>query len=98
MIVAADFLAKKPKQILVAGERGACDTKALLDEAYKRFLPHKVVFLADQGPAHRALQESMPVLKSIHQVGGKATVYVCEDFVCKLPTTDPAVVAKLLDE
>ena len=28
---------------------------------------------------------------------GRATAYVCENYVCKLPTTEPDVMARLLD-
>jgi len=28
---------------------------------------------------------------------GRATAYICENYICNLPTTDPQVVARLLD-
>ena len=30
-------------------------------------------------------------------IDGKATAYVCEDYVCRLPTTEPTVMGRLLD-
>jgi uncharacterized protein YyaL (SSP411 family) len=34
---------------------------------------------------------------NVHPIDQKATAYVCENFVCQLPTSDPAVLARLLD-
>jgi len=41
------------------------------------------------------LQEDAPaLLRERVLIDGKATVYVCEGFVCKKPETDPEVLAK----
>jgi uncharacterized protein YyaL (SSP411 family) len=32
-----------------------------------------------------------------HRMKDRATAYVCENYVCKLPTTDPKVMARLLE-
>ncbi len=98
MMVAADFLLAKPKQVLIAGEAGAADTEAILREVQRRFLPRKVVLLADGGPVQQRLREGLEILDSLRRIDSKATAYVCEDYVYQLPTNDPAVVARLLGE
>ena len=98
MMAAVNFYLDKPKQILIAGQRNSPDTTAILREVHKRFIPNKILVLADGGPAHQRLNASLEILDSLRQVDGKATAYVCEDYVCKLPTNDVAVVARLLDE
>ena len=98
MMAAVNFYLDKPKQILIAGQRNSPDTKAILREVHKRFIPNKILFLADGGPAHQRLSAGLEILDSLRQVDGKATAYICEDYVCKLPTNDVAVVARLLDE
>jgi uncharacterized protein YyaL (SSP411 family) len=35
-------------------------------------------------------------MKSISPIDGKATAYVCENFVCQLPTTNAKTLAGLL--
>ncbi len=98
MMAAVNFYLDKPKQILIAGQRNSPDTRAILREVHKRFIPNKILVLADGGPAHQRLNASLEILDSLRQVDGKATAYICEDYVCKLPTNDVAVVARLLDE
>ena len=36
-------------------------------------------------------------MESVTRKEGRATAYICENYVCKLPTSDPQVVARLLD-
>jgi uncharacterized protein YyaL (SSP411 family) len=98
MMAAVHFYLDKPKQILIAGQRNSSDTQAILREVHKRFIPNKILVLADGGPAHQRLSASLEILDSLRLVDGKATAYICEDYVCKLPTNDVAVVARLLDE
>jgi uncharacterized protein YyaL (SSP411 family) len=37
------------------------------------------------------------LLASVSMLNGKATAYVCENYVCKLPTSDITVMAGLLE-
>ena len=97
MMVAVNFYLDKPKQIFIAGERNAPDTRALLAEVHKRFLPNRIILLADGGPAQHRLAESLEVLNTFRRIDGKATAYICENYACRLPTNQAAVVARLLD-
>jgi uncharacterized protein YyaL (SSP411 family) len=97
MAAALDFELSKPKQIVIAGKSGAPDTRALVRRVYDRFLPNKILLLADGGAGQHQLMSWLPFLSGVHEKGGRATAYICEDYVCKLPTADPEVVARLLD-
>ncbi len=98
LLAALDFHLDKPWQILIAGKAGSADTQALLAEVHKRYLPNKVLFLADGGEAQQRLAPTLEILKSLKQKDGKATAYVCQDHVCQLPTTEPGELARLLDQ
>uniref|UniRef100_A0A3Q1CQE9 Spermatogenesis-associated protein 20-like TRX domain-containing protein n=1 Tax=Amphiprion ocellaris TaxID=80972 RepID=A0A3Q1CQE9_AMPOC len=54
-----------------------------------------VVMLTD-GTAEGFLCQRLPVLSSMSQLGGVATAYVCQDFTCSLPVTDPQELRRLL--
>ena len=98
LLAALHFQSVKPKQILIVGDRTSPDTRALLKQVHQRFLPNKVIVLADGGEAHRRLASSLEVLSQLQRIGGKATAYVCRDYVCNLPTNSPAELGRQLDQ
>ena len=97
MLVALDFHLDKPKQIIIAGDQQKADTKSLLREVHNRYIPNKVILLADGGDGQRFLGQSLPFLKEMKRLGGKATAYICENYACQLPTSDLKVMTRLLD-
>ncbi|KAM3592167.1 uncharacterized protein V6R79_013914 [Siganus canaliculatus] len=83
------------KQIVICGQRDAPDTVSLLAAVNSLFLPHKVLMLiGDEEDAF--LRQRLPALSSMSQQGGVATAYVCQDFTCSLPVTDPQELRRLL--
>ena len=75
---------------------GASDTLALLREVNHRYQPNQILILADGGVRQAYFTQKIEFFKDFHPNDGKATAYVCQDFVCQLPTNDPAVVSRLL--
>ena len=96
--VCADYL-HKPQEIVLIGTPGAPDTQALLAALHRTYVPHKTLVLIDPQRAAATLA-ALPLLRDVlagkTQVDGKATVYVCRDFTCSLPVTEPAELAALL--
>ena len=43
------------------------------------------------------IRKLAPFTKGHVPVDGKAAAYVCRDFACQMPTTDPKKLAELLD-
>ncbi|MGH9711815.1 MAG: thioredoxin domain-containing protein [Candidatus Acidiferrales bacterium] len=94
---ALDFRLAQTKQIVIAGSPGAPDTRALLRIVNDRFLPNKILLLADGGPGQEQLARWLPFVSGVKPKQGRATAYICENYVCQLPTSDPQVVTRLLD-
>ena len=88
MLCAIDFFLDTPKEIVIVGELGKGAEK-LVDIVYSNFLPNKILLLG-----HEEL--NLPVLRGKKPLAGEATAYVCENFTCRLPTTNPKVMAKQL--
>lgn len=97
LLAAYDFGSAKPMQIILTGEPGEEGMRSLLAEIDKRFLPNKVLLVLTSA-SRPQLEPLVPFLKTVQRMGGRATAYVCEDFACRLPTTDPTILAGLLDE
>ena len=98
MMAALEFsLAPHKKQIVIAGAADAADTRKLLRLLWERYLPNRVLMLADGGEGQRQLAAVQPAVANMARKQGRATAYICENFVCNLPTADPQVVARLLD-
>ena len=96
MLAALSVHLAQPCQIVIAGHVDATDTRALLRGLRARFLPAKVVLLADGGAGQRQLARALPFLRDVRQRDGKATAYVCRNHTCQSPTHDiPQLLASL---
>jgi uncharacterized protein YyaL (SSP411 family) len=98
MVVAVANSLGKPRQIVIAGNRNSSETKALLKEFHRHFLPNAVVTLADGNEGQKYLGERNAAIRAMSLVEGKPAAYVCENFTCKTPVTDPKALAELLSE
>jgi hypothetical protein len=96
MLVALDFLQGAPRQIVLAGARADKHSQSLLREMHRHFLPTAVLLHADAGPGQKFLGEKNDALLAMTPLSGKSTVYVCQNFTCHAPITDPADLAQLL--
>ena len=92
-LAALDFHISNPKELAVIGPRENPATRLLLDTINGRYLPNKVVVGAEG-----ALGEStqIPLLQDRGMVDGKPAAYVCQNYVCQLPVTEPEALAQQL--
>jgi uncharacterized protein YyaL (SSP411 family) len=97
MLGALEYTLSKPRQIVIAGDPAAPETRAMFREIYARFIPGKVVMLLDQGRGRETLQSWLPSLKSVVPIKGRTTAYVCVDYACELPTHDLQTFKAILD-
>ena len=74
-------------EIAIVGAADAPETRNLLRAVYSPYLPNKVVARLD--PADQGTPERVPLLAQKTMIDGKPAAYVCRDFACKQPTTDP---------
>ncbi len=93
MLNALDFYLRKPYEIVLIGDPQAADTQAFLQAIRGQYMPNKIVVQLD--PQHLDTHlDALPLLRDLlagkTQVAGRATVYVCHDFTCSLPITEPA--------
>ena len=96
-LMAALLRASAPSlEVVIAGEPEGADTRALLDVVRASDQRYAAVLVVAPGAAGAAVRELAPFAASYEPVDGKAAAYVCRDFSCRLPTTDPGKLAELL--
>jgi uncharacterized protein YyaL (SSP411 family) len=96
MLVALNYSLSKPRQIVIAGKKDAPETKALVKEVHRHFLPNTILFLADGAEDQKYLGEKNEAIRAMSPIDGKPAAYVCENFACKAPVTDARQLAGLL--
>lgn len=92
-LIALDCALSHPHEIAIVGDPESADTRALLDVCTIGYRPHQIVALG--APDSEA--SAVPLLQGRGQIEGRATAYVCIDFACRPPVTDPAALRALLE-
>jgi uncharacterized protein YyaL (SSP411 family) len=84
VLQALDFRLAQTKEVALAG----ADTAVLEQVVRSKFRPH--IVLAGGEP------DGVPLMEGRAPVDGRAAAYVCEQFACKRPVTEPADLEALL--
>jgi len=91
-LAVAEAVLAGPAEIAVVGPAADPRTRELHRAALLVAPPGAVLALGagEAGPGDgAAVGAAVPLLEGRHPVGGSPTVYVCRDFTCRLPLTDP---------
>ncbi|HEX8939056.1 MAG TPA: thioredoxin domain-containing protein [Candidatus Limnocylindrales bacterium] len=90
-LVALDLSVARTVELAIIGDPVAPDTRALLVAARAGFRPHQVLAVSDD-PGSSAVE----LLQARFALGGRATAFVCHDFACRQPVTEPEALAAYL--
>src|SRR5262245_1312628 len=96
MLVAVENSLGKPCQIVITGKKNSPETRVLLKEVHRHFLPNTIVIFADADEGQKYLGEKNEAIRAMSLEEGKPAAYVCENFTCKAPVTDPKQLGNIL--
>ena len=94
-LAAAELALFPVKEVALVGDPAAADTRALAEAVLRPFLPSRVVL--HRAPGEGAPAIDSPLLAGRSLVGGRAAAYVCQNYTCRLPATDPAQLRQQLE-
>jgi uncharacterized protein YyaL (SSP411 family) len=94
LLEALDFYTGSPDEVVIVGDPNAEDADALLRVVRQRFRPNKVLVVGDENDVTSGRLE---LLNNRSRHEGKATAYVCHNFVCDAPTTSAEELAAQLN-
>jgi len=93
-LAVVELLLNGPVELALIGNPGDPGYEAMRMELGRHYLPNRVI--AYQDPADGEPSD-FPLLKGKGLVDGRAALYICRDFTCQAPITDPAQVAGALN-
>ena len=93
-----DFVIGPASEVIIAGYVNKEDTRLMLRDSRKRFLPNKIVVLRSESSTPPDIETIAPFVQSYSIRNGQATAYVCSNFTCSLPTNDPKKMMELLNK
>jgi uncharacterized protein YyaL (SSP411 family) len=92
-LTVVDFLRKPSVELVIAGRAGSDDREALESALSARYLPRRVVgHVEPEAP----IPPGLPLLQGKTEVDGHAALYVCRNYACARPVTQPADVDQAL--
>ena len=98
MLAGSLHLLGPSREIVISGEPTDQNTMMMLKVIRGIYLPHKVVLLKGGGQEAERLEALAPFTADSFLIEGKPTAYVCEEWNCKVPTNDPALLMELLED
>ncbi len=102
LLTALDSATLPSREVVVVGGRDAPDTKAMLSALAKSYFPNVVVLFKPVNGSSRTgadrpdIVRIAPHVREHTAIDGRATAYVCTDFACAEPTTDPGRMLEIL--
>ena len=95
-LLALDSYLSPSEQIVIAGRKEDPQTREMLEAECQKFLPNAVWVLIHDEASRSFFAKQAEFYGSVQVPDGKATAYVCQNFVCNLPTSDLATFKKEL--
>jgi uncharacterized protein YyaL (SSP411 family) len=90
---ALSYTLPRPREIAIVGDPDSADTRAFLNVVRAGYRPFQVVALGSPDVNLPAI----PLLQDRGLVDGQAAAYICRDFVCQAPVTDPETLLAQLE-
>jgi hypothetical protein len=89
-LVAMSFALNHPKEIAIIGKPDAADVGEMLKVVQEKYRPFQVTAVGEASAG-----AVVPLLADRPQLEGKATAYVCENFVCRQPVNEAEQLRRL---
>jgi uncharacterized protein YyaL (SSP411 family) len=94
MLVAFDYSLATKREVVIAG--GRAEAHSFLQQLRSSFLPHTIALLVDNEDTRSKLKQIFPAIAEMREIDGKPTAYVCQGYVCQLPTNEISKFVELI--
>ena len=98
MVNAFLFNVDSPKEIVIVGSSKDDKTKKAIEKIKSEYVPSKVIIFKDTDDKLNKLSPLAQWTVTQETIDEKTTFYICQDFACKIPTTDLDLALKFINE
>ena len=96
MLTALELAFDAPSHVVLAGNRNSADFLALQAVLHERLGPRRSLLAVTTDSDREWLGSRASWLRELRPSDGRATAYVCEEFACQAPVTDPEELRRML--
>jgi uncharacterized protein YyaL (SSP411 family) len=96
MISALDAAHNGTAEVIIAGNPDNGDTKRLVRTLQGSFLPAVTTLAVDPDNPDPVVLKNLPFVSQIKTIDGRSAAYVCRNFTCQPPVTDPDELIRIL--
>jgi hypothetical protein len=89
LLCGLDFALGPGREVVVVGRTGAPDTRAMFDVLRKEFIPNTVVLFRPAEESDPEIVKLAPFTEAMKSLGDRATAFICSNYRCERPTTNP---------
>ena len=97
-LFALEMLAAPSCEVVIAGRQGAADSREMIDVVRRCRGLRPVLLFRPEGETEPEIARIAPFTREMRAIGGQAAAYVCRNFSCLRPVTDPKELAAILAE
>ena len=91
-----EFMLGPNFEVIISGVPGAEDTKALIDAIRSHYAPDAIVIFRPSNEEEPEIVRVAGFTRDVVTIEEKATAYVCTNYACDIPTTDPGEMVRLV--
>jgi hypothetical protein len=96
MLSAVSFLVGPSQEIVIAGGSEGAGTEEMIKAIRGTFLPNAVILM--HSGEEKSIYDIVPFIKVQSVIDGKATAYLCENYVCRRPVNSSEEFSKILSK
>ncbi len=89
LLTSLDFALSPSQEVVIVGHPGTADTEKMLKVLRKNYSPNTVVLFKPVKEKSPPIVKYAGFVEFMSAINGQATAYVCTNFKCNFPTTDP---------
>lgn len=89
LLTGLDFALGPTQEVVIVGRRESSDTRTMIQKLRSLYSPRTITIVRQNDKSKDPVEQYAPFLDEYGGHNDRATAYVCQNYRCEAPTTDP---------